>query len=168
MTGWPHSLDMEGYLSMSVGILTHRFSVAARPGEIAAYMTDPANYGELNPFVISVGGASEGDEGVEFTAVERIRLFGPIHQRNPLRLVARSEGPVDRVIYDITARGGIVVRIVTELTELGEAGGGTDVRDMITLTVPRVARGFAMRQARFAQHHKAAVLGRLAPVPDAG
>jgi hypothetical protein len=147
---------------MSVGILAHRFSVAASPGEIAAYMTDPANYGELNPFVVSVGNARNVDGAVEFTAVERIRLLGPIHQRNPLHLVVRSEGSADRVIYDITTRGGVVVHIVTELAE---AGGGTDVCDTVTLTVPRLARGFALRQARSAQQHKAAVLGRLVAAP---
>jgi hypothetical protein len=154
---------------MSVGILTHRFSVGVPPGEIAAYMTDPANYGELNPYVISVGDARGAEGGaVEFTAVERIRLFGPIHQKNPLRLVVRSEGAAERVIYDITTRGGIVVRIVTELAEIDEAaagGAGTDVHDTVTLTVPRLARGFALREARIAQKHKATVLGRLAAAP---
>lgn len=157
---------------MSVGTLTHRFSVAARPGEIAAYLTDPANYGELNPFVISVGDVRARDEDeagcevVEFTAVERIRLFGPVHQKNPLRLVVRSEGPVDRVIYDVTTRGGIVVRIVSELAQV--VGAGTDVHDTITLTVPRPIRGFALRQARVAQLHRATVLAGLSPLPDAG
>jgi formyltetrahydrofolate deformylase len=105
------------------------------------------------------------------TAVERIRLLGPIHQKNPLHLVVRSEGPVDRVIYDVTTRGGIVVRIVTELNELANIvrdGGGTDVQDTITLTVPRLIRGFALRQARVAQLHRATVLAGLSPLPDAG
>ena len=147
---------------MSVDVLNHRFTVAASPGEIVAYMTDPANYVELNPFVDSVGDVREVDGAVEFTAVERIRLFGPIHQKNLLRLVVRSEGSASRVIYDVTTRAGVVVHIVTELAE---AGGGTDVRDTFTLTVPRVARGFALRQARIAQQHKAVVLGRLVAAP---
>lgn len=45
-------------------------TTCSTPGGIAAYLTDPENYGALNPFVISVGDARERDEAVEFTAVE--------------------------------------------------------------------------------------------------
>jgi hypothetical protein len=142
---------------MSVGSLFLRFTVAASPSEIVAYVTDPAHYIGLNPYVTEVTDIRRRDGAVEFRAVERVRLFGPVQRNNPLHLVVRSEADT-RVVYDVTSPGGIAVRIATELARVD---GRTDVQDTITLTVPWPARRFALRQARFAQEYRAGVLGRL-------
>jgi hypothetical protein len=143
---------------VSVGILTHRYAIAASPSEIAAYLTDPAHYVGLNPFAIEVHDVRERDGAVEFRAVERIRLFGPFHRNNLLHLAIRSEVPDKRVVYDVTSQGGITVHIAVELAQVD---GGADVQDTMTLTVPRPIRAFALKQARIGQLHRADVLSRL-------
>jgi hypothetical protein len=148
---------------VSVGTLTHRYAVAASPSEVAAYLTDPAHYVGLNPFAIKVHDVRERDGAVEFRAVERIRLFGPLHRNNALHLVIRSEVSGERVVYDVKSQGGITVDIVLELAPLD---GGTDIQDTMTLTVPRPVRAFALKQARVGQLHRADVLGRLGRSTD--
>ncbi|MFF2522966.1 SRPBCC family protein [Streptomyces liangshanensis] len=143
---------------MAAGTLTHRFTVPAPRGHLVAHLGDPANYVTLNPYVTEVSGVHERDGAVEFTAIERIRLLGPVHRNNRLSLVIRSEADHSRTVYDVTSPGGITVRIATEFTE---TPGGTDVLDTITLDVPWPIRRFALRQARFAQLHRADILARL-------
>lgn len=144
---------------MSVDTLVSRFTVSSAWNDVAAYLGDPTNYRTLNPFVIEVRNIRPGGATVEFEAVERIRMFGGLHRNNLLRLAVRCEMPDKQVIYDVTSPGGIAVRITTKLVE---TGSGTDVEDTIMLTVPRLVRRFAVRNARAAQHHKMQVLRGLA------
>ena len=144
---------------MPVELLTKQFEVAATPCRIAAYLRDPALYVNLNPFVTEVKDIGNGDGSVTFVAVERIKLIGPI-RRNNLLCIEIFSGADEQVTYNVTAKGGISVRVETQLAEVD---GGTHVRDSIHLTVPALARKFALKQARFAQDYRAAALIELGP-----
>lgn len=143
---------------MPVELLTKQFEVAATPCGIAAYLRDPARYVNLNPYVTEVRDIRNQDGSVTFVAVERIKLMGPIHRTNLLRIEILS-GTDEQVTYNVTTKG-VSARIETQLAEFE---GRTHVRDSIHLTVPALARKFALKQARFAQNHRAAALIELGP-----
>jgi len=143
---------------MSTKSLVKQFTIPATPAWVAAYLRDPVHYVNLNPFVTQVRDVHRLDESATFTAVERIKVLGPVHRNNLLRIEVSSDA--DKcVVYDVTAKGGISVRIETELAEFD---GGTQIRDSIALTVPALVRKFAVRQARAAQDYRAHALVELA------
>ncbi|MFG1642828.1 SRPBCC family protein [Amycolatopsis sp. NPDC049252] len=144
--------------ALSTELLVKRFTISATPAWVAAYLRNPVHYVNLNPFVTEVRDVHRLDESATFTAVERIKVLGSIRRNNLLRIEVSSDA--DKcVAYDVTAKGGISVRIETEIAEVD---GGTQIRDSIELTVPVLVRKFAVRQARAAQEFRANALMELA------
>ncbi|MFG1606639.1 SRPBCC family protein [Actinoplanes sp. NPDC049265] len=151
---------------MSQLTLVHEFTVAAPPGEVGAHLCDPELYVGLNPYVVAVRDIRESDGVTEFTAVERLRLAGPLRMDNPIavRLWPEETGEGARVVFDIRSRGGVQVHIVTGLVA---AGPGTAVTDTLTVRVPALLRRTVRTTARAGQLSRAAELANRLSRPAA-
>ncbi|WP_093609120.1 hypothetical protein [Actinoplanes philippinensis] len=134
--------------------LQHRFTIPATPEAVVSHLMQPQSYVGLNGLVVAVRDIREEDGATAYTAIERLPLLG-FHFHSPLKVRVRSEKDGSRFIMEVDTRGGVQVRIVTDLSPAPE---GATADDTITLTAAAPVRWYARKQARAGQLHRARTL----------
>ncbi|WP_341720897.1 SRPBCC family protein [Micromonospora sp. FIMYZ51] len=140
--------------------------VAASLDEVHRHLSDPNSYIGLSPLIVAVrdvrpGRDAQGRAIVDYLAVERFRLFGPVRWDNVIR-VRLTPQPPDRLVSDVRSPGWVRLRAVVELAAVAD---GTQVREQITAFAPAPLRRFVAAQARQAAAHRATELPHRIPPP---
>jgi hypothetical protein len=135
-------------------VLRHEFTVPAPPDVVVSHLMEPAAYVGLNGLVIAVRDIRSDGDAIAYTAVERLPFLG-LHYHNDLKVRVHTEEGGTRFVMEVDTRGGVRVRITTDVTP---AAGGSLAADSITLTAPALMRGYATRQARAGQLQRARTL----------
>ncbi|GGM59167.1 hypothetical protein GCM10011608_50300 [Micromonospora sonchi] len=140
--------------------------VAASPERVYRHLSDPHSYIGLSPLVVAVrdvrpGHDAQGQEIVDYLAVERFRLFGPLRWDNPIRVRLTPHRP-DRLVSDVRSPGRVRLRAVVELVAVTD---GTQVREQVTAFAPAPLRRFVAAQARQVAAYRAAELTRRMAAP---
>ncbi|WP_244945051.1 SRPBCC family protein [Couchioplanes caeruleus] len=141
---------------MSTEQFSHTFWAPAPPGRIHAHLSRPESYVGLSPLVVAVRDIRRTDQAVSYVAVERFR-FGPLSWHNPIRVTMTSPVPGRRLTSDVRSPGRVHLVATVDLTPEGE---GTRVTEAVTVSFPRLLRGFVLGQARSVQQARAAELVR--------
>jgi hypothetical protein len=135
-------------------VLRHRFTVPAPPDVVVSHLMEPESYVGLNGLVVAVQDIREEDGAVAYTAIERLPFLG-FHFHSRLKVRVRSERNASRFIMEVDTRGGVRVRIETDLAPAPE---GSLADDTITLTAAAPVRAYARKNARAGQLHRARTL----------
>ncbi|GAA1642915.1 hypothetical protein [Actinoplanes couchii] len=139
---------------MKSEVLRHSFTVPASPGVVVSHLLEPQSYVGLNGFVVAVRDIREEDGFTAYTAIERLPVLG-FHFDGRLRVRVRGERDGTRFVMEVGTRGGVGVRIVTDVSPAPE---GTLAEDTITLTAAAPVRWYARKQARAGQLQRAETL----------
>jgi hypothetical protein len=142
------------HVDVKSDVLRHRFTVPAPPEAVIAHLLEPSSYVGLNGLVTEVRDIREERGAVAYTAIERLPLLG-MHFHSELKVRVHSEQEGTRFVMEVGTRGGVQVRIVTDVAPAPE---GSIADDTITLTAALPVRVYARRQARAGQLHRARTL----------
>ncbi|WP_203902199.1 hypothetical protein [Virgisporangium aliadipatigenens] len=126
----------------------------APPEVVLSHLLEPASYVGLNGLVVAVRDIREEEGSIAYTAIERLPVLG-FHFHNALRVRVRSEEGGTRFVMEVGARGGVRVKVETDLAPAPE---GSVADDTITLTAAAPVRSYARRQARAGQLQRARTL----------
>lgn len=141
---------------MTIDVLNQEFVIGATPEAVLAHLVDPQSYVGLNPFVTAVRDVRQQQDGsYAYTAIEHLTALRVVSWDNPIRVVSGVEEPGGRFVMQVTAKAGVSVRIVTDVTP---DSAGAAVRDSMTLTAPRLLRGYVVKMGRAGHQQRAATL----------
>ncbi|MFC3381652.1 SRPBCC family protein [Couchioplanes azureus] len=141
---------------MSTEQFSHTFWAPAPPGRIHAHLSRPESYVGLSPLVVAVRDIRRTDDAVSYVAVERFRL-GPLRWDNPIRVRMTCPVPGRRLVSDVRSPGRVALVATVDLVPEQE---GTRVTEGVTVSFPRLLRGFVVGQARSVQQFRARELVR--------
>lgn len=145
-----------GYKSaMTIDVLHQEFVIGAAPEAVLAHLLDPQSYVGLNPFVIAVRDVRRQGDAVAYTAIEHLTALRVVSWDNPIEVVSRVEGAGERFVMEVTAKAGVTVRIVTDVTP---APAGAAVHDSMTLSAPWLLRRYVRKMGRAGHEQRAATL----------
>ncbi|PZG00648.1 hypothetical protein C1I93_02005 [Micromonospora endophytica] len=136
--------------------------VAAPPDVVYRHLSDPHSYIGLSPLIVAVrdvrpGHDTQGRESVDYLAVERFRLVGPLRWDNRIRVRMVATRPGEQLVSDVRSPGWVRLRAVVDLTAVPD---GTRVREQISAFAPAPLRRFVASQARQVAAYRATELTR--------
>ncbi|MET0494269.1 MAG: hypothetical protein ABW000_14175 [Actinoplanes sp.] len=139
---------------MTIDVLRQEFVIGATPDAVLAHLLDPQSYIGLNPFVIAVRDVRQQEDGTAYTAVEHLTAMRVLSWDNLLQVESRVESG-ERFVMHLTAKAGITVHIVTDVTP---DPAGAAVRDTMTLSAPRLLSRYVLKMGRAGHLHRVATL----------